>query len=252
MIEYLSLKDKDSWNRLIGTVSIFGMTESAVAAQLTRFKQLFPQFKLGFSSKFPEIHVKLYTDKPNIARLKNSAAEAIQWICRKLGNHVFSISGQSMEQVVGSLLDENQATLAVAESCTGGLIANLLTDVPGSSEYFLFSAVTYSNPAKMKILNVTAQTLDRHGAVSEQTASEMARGARNGVDATYGLATSGIAGPGGGTDDKPVGTVCIGLATPSSVKGHRFYFPQDNRSMNKHIFAVAALNLLRTELLGAK
>ena len=142
--------------------------------------------------------------------------------------------------------------IATAESCTGGLIANLLTDVPGRSQYFLFSAVTYSNPAKMKILKVQAQTLDRNGAVSQQTAGEMAHGARNSVDATYGLATSGIAGPGGGTDDKPVGTLCIGLATPSSVAGHRFYFSHANRRMNKHIFAVAALNLLRTELLRAK
>ena len=157
-----------------------------------------------------------------------------------------------MEQVVAKLLQQNNATLAVAESCTGGLIANLLTDIPGSSEFFLLSAVTYSNPAKMNILNIRAQTLDRHGAVSTQTAAEMAQGARNSVDATYGLATSGIAGPGGGTDDKPVGTVCIGLATPSSVDARRFYFPNDNRRMKKHIFAVTALNLLRAELLRAK
>ena len=101
----------------------------------------------------------------------------------------------------------------------------------------------------MNILNIRAQTLARHGAVSTQTAAEMAQGARDSVDATYGLATSGIAGPGGGRDDKPVGTVCIGLATPSSVDAHRFYFPNNNRRMNKHIFAVAALNLLRIELL---
>jgi len=248
----LPLKDKEAWNRLVGTISIFGLPEPAIDRQLTQFNQLFPQFILGISLNFPETHLKIYTDKPNIAQLKNSAAEATAWICRKLGNHVFSDSGQSMGQVVGGLLYENNATLAVAESCTGGLIANLLTDVPGSSEYFLFSAVTYSNQAKMNILKVQAQTLEKHGAVSDQIAGEMAHGARTSVDATYGLATSGIAGPGGGTDDKPVGTVCIGLATPSSVAGHRFYFPLENRRMNKHIFAVAALNLLRTELIGAK
>jgi nicotinamide-nucleotide amidase len=247
----LPLKNKEAWNRLVGTISIFGLPEPAIDCQLTQFKQLFPQFILGISLKFPEIHLKLYTGKPNIAQLKNSAAEAIEWIYRKLGNHVFSVSGQSMAQVVGRLLVENNATLAVAESCTGGLIANLLTDVAGSSEYFLFSAVTYSNQAKMNILKVQAQTLARHGAVSDQIAGAMACGARSSVDATYGLATSGIAGPGGGTDDKPVGTVCIGLATPSSVAGHRFYFPHESRRMSKHIFAVAALNLLRTELLRA-
>ena len=247
----MPLKNKAAWNRLVGTISIFGLPEPAIDRQLTQFKQLFPQFILKISLKFPETHLKLYTGKPNIAQLQNSAAEATKWISRKLGNHVFSVSGQSMEQIVGRLLYENNATLAVAESCTGGLIANLLTDVPGSSEYFLFSAVTYSNQAKMKILKVQTQTLAKHGAVSDQVAGEMAHGARHSVDATYGLATSGIAGPGGGTDDKPVGTVCIGLATPSSVAGHRFYFPHENRKMSKHIFAVAALNLLRTELLRA-
>ena len=250
MIERPFIKNKEVWNRLVGIISIFGLPEPVIASQLAQFKQLFPQFKLGISSNFPEIHVKLYTGKPNMAQMKNSTAKAKDWICRKLGDHVFSVSGLSMEEVVGRLLCENNATVAVAESCTGGLIANLLTDVPGSSQYFLFSAVTYSNQAKMKILEVQAQTLARHGAVSEQTAAEMALGARNSVGATYGLATSGIAGPHGGTDDKPVGTVCIGLATPSSLDGHRFYFPSDNRRMNKHIFAVAALNLLRTQLLG--
>ena len=156
-----------------------------------------------------------------------------------------------IEAVVGMLLQQKNATLAVAESCTGGLIADLLTDVPGSSDYFLFSAVTYSNSAKMKILNVNSQTLARHGAVSEQTAGEMAHGSRNSVDATYGLATSGIAGPGGGTDDKPVGTVCIGLATALAATRYRFNFTGHNRRMNKYIFAIAALDLLRIELLSA-
>ncbi len=250
MIEKLPLKDKEAWNRLVRTISIFGLTESAIAEQLTRFKQLFPQFKLRISSTFPEIQVKLYTDKPNIAQLKKSAAEANAWICRKLGNHVFSVAGQSMEQVVGRLLNENNATLALAESCTGGLIASMLTDVPGSSDYFLFSAVTYANQAKMQILNVSPETLARNGAVSEQTAGEMARGAKRIVNATYGLATSGIAGPGGGTDDKPVGTVCIGLATPLTAGGYRFNFTGHNRRVNKYIFAITALDLLRKELLN--
>ena len=251
MIEKFPLKDKKAWNRLVRTISVFGLTESAIAGQLTQFKQLFPHFKLGIASNFPEIQLKFYADKPNIAQLPNSAAEAIAWICRKLGSHVFSDSGQSMEQVVGRLLYEKNATLAVAESCTGGLIASMLTDVPGSSDYFLLSAVTYANQAKLKILNVSPATLARNGAVSEQTAGEMARGAKRIVSATYGLATSGIAGPGGGTDDKPVGTVCIGLATPLSASGYRFNFPGHNRRVNKYIFAIAALDLLRKELLRA-
>jgi nicotinamide-nucleotide amidase len=247
----LNIDDAYAGMRLMRTVSVFGLTESDIAEKLIQFKQLFPRLKLGFESNFPEIDVNLYAPNSNITKLKDSAAEAIGWIGRKLGGHVFSDIAQSMEQVVGKLLHEKNATLAVAESCTGGLIANMLTDVPGSSEYFLLSAVTYADQAKMNILNVNADTLARNGAVSEQTAAEMAHGAKKIVDATYGLATSGIAGPGGGRDDKPVGTVCIGLATPFLTTGYRFVFADRNRMANKHIFAIAALDLLRKELLGA-
>jgi PncC family amidohydrolase len=235
----------------IRTISVFGLSESATSKHLSEFRQQFPQFMLEFRTKFPEVRVNFYFGKPDWDNLKDSVEDAVQWVCRKLGDHAFSDTGRSMEQVVGMHLREKKATLAVAESCTGGLIANLLTDVPGSSDYFLLSAVTYANEAKMKILGVKAETLERYGAVSEQTAGEMARGAQNSVDATYGLATSGIAGPDGGTADKPVGTVCIGLATPLSVTGHKFKFTHNNRQMNKQIFAATALDILRKELMGA-
>jgi len=119
-----------------------------------------------------------------------------------------------MEKVVGDILLSRNATLALAESCTGGLISDLITNVPGSSEYFLFSGVTYSNNAKTNVLGVRQETLEKFGAVSEETVREMAEGALRISGADYALATSGIAGPDGGTDEKPVGTVCIGLATP--------------------------------------
>jgi len=247
----LYIKDENTGLHPTRTISVFGLTESDVAEQLTQFKQLFPQFKLEIESKYLEIQLNLYAGQPDVDGFKVSLETVVEWVQRKLGKHVYSDTGQSMQQVVGTLLSEKNATLAVAESCTGGLIANLLTDVPGSSDYFLFSAVTYANQAKMKILDVTADTLESNGAVSEQTAREMARGAKKVVDATYGLATSGIAGPGGGTDDKPVGTLCIGLATPLSVRGHRFNFSDHNRSLNKQIFAITALDLLRKELLNA-
>jgi len=236
--------------RPVRTISVFGLSESATAEHLIQFKQRYPQFALGFRRKFPELRVNFYSGEQNEDKRKDSLEDAVQWVCRRLGNRVVSDSGRSMEQVVGSLLRKNNATLAVAESCTGGLIANLLTDVPGSSDYFLFSAVTYANHAKMKILNVKAETLQRCGAVSDQTAGEMARGAKIIAGATYGLATSGIAGPGGGTADKPVGTVCIGLATEFSVTGHRFNFSHRKRKMYKRIFALTALDILRKELLG--
>jgi nicotinamide-nucleotide amidase len=154
-----------------------------------------------------------------------------------------------MEVVVGDLLRRETATIAVAESCTGGLISHRLTNVPGSSDYFLFSAVTYSNDAKIALLGVSSSILERHGAVHVETAKMMAQGVRQVSGATYGLATTGIAGPGGGTVDKPVGTICIGLAGPEGSKSRRHFFSFENRSMNKQIFATTALDVLRRELL---
>ena len=214
------------------------------------FYQLFPQIKLSFRTNFPGIQLNLYSLGIDEEDVNMQMEAASQWIHRKLGNKIISDIGESIEKVVGDLLVRKQAHLAIAESCTGGLIADLLTNVPGSSDYFVFSAVTYSNQLKMKILGVTAETLDRYGAVSEQTAKEMARGVQQISDSTYGLSVSGIAGPGGATDGKPVGTVCIGLASSDFVRGHRFCFNFNDRWMNKYIFATTALDLLRQELLG--
>ena len=135
--------------------------------------------------------------------------------------------------------------LIVAESCTGGLIGNLLTDVPGSSDWFFLSAVTYANSAKEKVLGVSGHTLDTCGAVSAETVGEMAEGARRVSGADIGIATSGIAGPTGGTQEKPVGTVWIGVATEGGTETHRFVSPLKDRHQNKRIFAFKALDLLR-------
>jgi nicotinamide-nucleotide amidase len=159
------------------------------------------------------------------------------------------LQGDPIEAVVGQLLREKQATLALAESCTGGLIADMLTDISGSSDYFVFSGVTYSNQAKIDVLNVSQKTIAEHGAVDEETAKEMALGARRISGATYGLATSGIAGPKGGTPQKPVGTVCIALATAHDCCAYRFQFWFDRRAMHKQMFAAAALDVLRRKLL---
>jgi len=237
-------------DRLIKTFSTLGLTESAMGDHVDDFNQQFPQIKLSFCANFPGIQVNLYARKIDKGNVRVQMEAAIQWIYRKLGNNMISDTGEAIEKVVGDLLGRKQAHLAVAESCTGGLIADLLTNVPGSSNYFVFSAVTYSNQLKMKILGVTARTLDRYGAVSEQTAKEMAHGVQQISGTTYGLSVSGIAGPGGATDDKPVGTVCIGLASDDFVRAHRFCYKFNDRWMNKRIFATTALDLLRRELLG--
>jgi nicotinamide-nucleotide amidase len=167
-----------------------------------------------------------------------------------MGNKLVSKQGDAIEEVVGRLLREKNASLALAESCTGGLLADMITGVPGSSDYFIFSGITYSNQTKMDILRVSENTIERHGAVHPQTAIEMARGARDIAGTSYAVSTSGIAGPGGGTAEKPVGTVCIGLATPEDTRGYRFHFWYGDRIMHKQMFAAAALEVLRRELLG--
>jgi nicotinamide-nucleotide amidase len=232
------------------TLSTFGLTESRTFERLAGFKKAFPQIPLGLQVQFPAILVKLYARGTQDEQLNEDLAAAVRWVTQKMGHYVLSQQGDPIEKVVGDLLKQKQASLALAESCTGGLIADMITNVSGSSAYFVFGGVSYSNQAKIDILRVSPEILERHGAVHAETAIEMARGARNISNATYGLSTSGIAGPTGGTKDKPVGTVCVGLATPKGASGHRFHFWFGSRSMHKQIFAAAALDVLRRELLG--
>ncbi|MEA1968895.1 MAG: CinA family nicotinamide mononucleotide deamidase-related protein [Thermodesulfobacteriota bacterium] len=231
--------------------TVFGLPEAEVGTRLRGFHEKFSGFRLGFRAAFPLIEVKFSCQGMNTAdeKAENAMKQAGQWIFSRLDKRVVSLQGLLMEQEVGRLLSLSKATIAVAESCTGGLIANMLTDVPGSSDYFLLSAVTYSNRAKIEVLGVNQDTIIKNGAVHRETAREMAEGARRIAKADYGISTSGVAGPGGGSDDKPVGTVCIGVAGPGFSKGKQYYFPFIERGMNKKIFAVTALELLRRELI---
>lgn len=234
----------------VRTISTFGLTEAATGEKVVDLNDIFGNIALGLRAKFPEIHVKLYAQGDSEIKLNQTIGDAAQWVKERLGINVLSTNGLPMAAVVGQILKEKGATLAVAESCTGGLISHRITDVPGSSEVFLFSGVTYSNDAKIKALNVEPETLEKYGAVSPEIAREMAVGARRLTGATYGLSTSGIAGPGGGTKEKPVGTICIGLATPAGSEGFQYAFNFGRRSMNKEIFAISALDVLRRELLS--
>ncbi|MBF0468027.1 MAG: competence/damage-inducible protein A [Desulfamplus sp.] len=234
---------------LVNRFKVFGLPESRVGSRLKGFNEHFPQLKLGFRSTIPLIEVKFSTISRDVSQSQKQMEQASQWISSRLDGYIFSSTGLSMEQELGRALAARKKTLAVAESCTGGLIGNMITDVEGSSDYFLFCAVTYSNDAKVNILGVSPDTLTAHGAVHEQTAMEMAQGARRVAGADYGLATSGIAGPGGGTDEKPVGTVCIGIAGDGFSKAYRFNFSFGDRIMNKKFFAVKAMDMLRREVL---
>ncbi|MEN9562601.1 MAG: hypothetical protein RIR73_845 [Chloroflexota bacterium] len=155
----------------------------------------------------------------------------------------------SLEIRIGNILSEKGLSLATAESCTGGLVASLITDVAGSSTYFLGGIVSYSNEAKASLLGVSWDTLNHKGAVSRETVIEMAQGARKVFNADIAVSVSGIAGPGGGTPDKPVGTVWLGLATPSGEEARHFVWDGD-RIRNKQLSSEAALQFILDYLEG--
>lgn len=229
----------------IERICIFGLSESRVGEKLKDFGSHFPNDSLGFRAVFPHIELKVTgEDEKGIVRAK-------AWIIKKLKDKVVSDNGLNLAQEAGRLLKRENKTLAIAESCTGGLVSSWITDVDGSSGYFLFSAVPYANPAKMKVLGVREKTLIKYGAVSEQTAQEMAQGARNISGSDIAISTTGIAGPSGGTKQKPVGMVCIGLASASTKWAKTFWFNFGDRDKHKQIFAATALNVLRTVLVNS-
>lgn len=233
-------------------LTVFGLGESKTGALLSDFEELFPNLVVGFRAVFPLIEVKLSLRQK--ADLKNEAKQELEKAgniaCKRFGRHLVSDKGVSMAEEVGRLLVKQKKTLAIAESCTGGLIANWMTDVAGSSDYFLFSGVTYSNDAKMNILGVDQKIIIDNGAVHENTAAQMAAGARLKSGADIGVSTTGIAGPTGGSKEKPVGMVCIGLSTQKQTDARTYVFRFDDRLMNKQMFAATALNRVRTSLLG--
>jgi len=222
--------------------SIAGVGESLVENAIGEKVLAIPGIELGYCARPGEVEVRIIGN-PNAIR----AADAV--IRRELGVSIFSDSNEALEAVVVTLLKERKETLATAESCTGGLIANQITNVSGASEVFLAGYVTYANSAKSDVLNVDSKLIDKHGAVSEAVARAMAEGARGRAASTYGLATTGIAGPTGGSDEKPVGTVYIALASgDSETVAKKFLFPTDRETF-KQLAAQAALDLLRRRLL---
>lgn len=240
---------RDKMYYQIKTISTFGYPESVAGERVAEVCRLFPGIRLGLRAVFPIIQVKLYARGTQDSELSHLMDQAVQWCVCQLGNKVFSTDGSSMEMVIGQLLRDQKATLAVAESCTGGLISHLITNVSGSSDYFLFSAVTYANDMKINTLGVSVDTIRQYGAVHEETVKEMANGVRKIAGSTYGLATSGIAGPTGGTDDKPVGTLCIGISTPQQTYTWRYQLSFGDREKNKALFAITALDRLRRIIL---
>ncbi len=166
----------------------------------------------------------------------------------RAGKYIFGTGDDTLEGVLGAMLTERGLTLATAESCTGGFVAHRLTNVSGSSAYFVGSVVSYANAVKRNQLGVSAAALEEYGAVSEPVARQMARGVREALGTDIGIATTGIAGPTGGTPDKPVGTLWLGYADADTTRAVELHFTQD-RTLNKELFSTSALELIRRQLL---
>lgn len=206
--------------------------------------------RLSFRVRFPEILLKVVARADGVASAKGIADAAAAAIRGRLGVVVYGEGETSLAAVVENLLADRGMTLAVAESCTGGALSSAITDVPGSSAVFERGVVCYSNRSKMELLGVSEETLRAHGAVSRETAMAMAEGVRRISGAAIGVAVTGIAGPGGGTPEKPVGTVHIALTTPEGTADHEFHFQRD-RIWFKQAVAWTALDILRKYLLGS-
>ncbi len=244
--------DKELHPAVVRTITTFGLPESEVGERVAGVESLFKGIKLGLRARFPEIQVKLYGRSGRRPQGQDNLEEAARWVCHRLGHNLVSDQGHCLPEVVGQLLRQNRSTVAVAESCTGGLIAHLLTNVAGSSDYLLGAVVAYANQVKTGVLKVDPRAIADRGAVSREVVEQMAKGVCNLTGADYGVATSGIAGPTGGSPEKPVGTVCIGLATPEGIFSRRYRLFFGSREAHKTIFAAVALNRLRLSLSGGK
>ncbi len=231
------------------TLKMFGLSEAGVDQALADLDFEARGIDIGFYPNFPENHVVLTARHAREEAAEAELAAAVRDVEARLARHIFARDDETLEGAVGALLAAGGKTLAVAESCTGGLIADRLTDVPGSSAYFERGLVTYSNEAKRDLLGVPEDVLRRCGAVSEETARLMAEGVRRLAGVDLGLASTGIAGPSGGTDEKPVGTVFIALADGRETRCRRYAFRWTRRN-NKILTAQTALIVLLRHLKG--
>lgn len=242
VVPELERRSSDRPKRAMRLVKLYGLPESEVAERL---KGLHVEgVTLGYRSHRPEIHLRVMSFADTEPEAENLTQEYIDGIVERIGDYVFTTDGELLEEVVGRLLKENSMTLATAESCTGGLLANRITDVPGSSEYFLEGVISYSNEAKEDLLDVPLSVLEAHGAVSGPVVEAMAKGVRTLSGSDIGIGISGIAGPGGGTAEKPVGTVYIGLDTEGVGAISRKFQFSGTREQIKAVSSEAALDII--------
>lgn len=232
------------------TVLTQGVGESFLADLIAEWEDALPaNIRLAYLPQPGMVRLRLTATGNNRGYLEQAISQQLDSLMKLIPGYVFGFDGETLESVAGELLRNAVATICTVESCTGGYLAHMITRVPGSSDYFKGSVVAYSNELKTNLLGIDHGLIEKHGAVSREVVAAMASSARNLLNCTYALATSGIAGPAGGSPEKPVGTVWIALAGPNGLTAKQFLFG-NNRERNIHITALAALNMLRLVIKG--
>ncbi len=227
---------------------VFGLEEAIINDRLASLEEEGDRIRIGYYPMGAEVHVSLTVRGETAKEADGLFGEKAEKIVSALADVIYGEDDETMASVTGGLLGQKGYSLACAESCTGGLMSHMVTGVAGSSAYFRGGVVAYANGVKEDVLGVAEQTLLEHGAVSEETARQMAQGVRAITGADLGVSITGIAGPGGGTEKKPVGTVCFALASAEMVQGCTFKFG-GNRAMVQGRAATMGLDLLRRYLL---
>lgn len=223
---------------------VTGLSESEVEQRVSPLYAVYPETETTILAAPTgiQLHPRIWTEDP--AKAETVLNEIVGRMALALGDNLFSVRGEVLEEVLARILTENRATIAVAESCTGGMLAERLTNVPGSSSYFLGGVVCYSNDLKTSLVGVPKDLIEAKGAVSSEVALALADGIRKRSGATLGVGITGIAGPGGGTSEKPVGLVHIGIADERGPREKRFQFPGDRDRIRQYATQVA-LDMVR-------
>lgn len=230
------------------TLKTTGIPESSLFQLLGNLDEILEGAKLAFLPAPTGVRLRISVEGQDIATVERKITEVEQRIRAKAQKYIYGADDEELEEIVGKILTERKLTLAVAESCTGGLITDRITNVSGSSKYFERGVIAYSNRSKVEILDVPETLLIQHGAVSSEVAKAMAEGVRRIAEADIGISTTGIAGPTGGSPEKPVGLVWIGYADRDETLALNFFFGEDRRRVKERA-AQAALELLRRKLL---
>src|SRR5688572_20859857 len=229
-------------------IQTIGIGESFLADQLSDWEDGLPEnMKLAYLPHLAGVRLRLTGIGEDADELEDQLLKELSTVSNLIAKFIFAYGEVSIEETIGMLLNARNMTISTAESCTGGQVAHKLTSIPGSSMYYMGSVIAYDNDVKIKQLNVKPETIEQQGAVSEAVVREMAENVRKIMGTDVGIATSGIAGPGGGSETKPVGTLCIAYADATKTISKKLYFNKD-RELNIEFTAMTVLNLVRQSL----